>query len=1178
MIAALEENDGGEELEWYKQAATERCITYTKAKPIKSSDGLDGYITASYRTWRWGVLGICTNRGGGFSKGNEEPSKVKQAMINRSQPVHVRRHDGVARPPDEFETHQGRPEVQRRRRILRIMTNVALLTRMMLLFQPHLRPDMTIAQDLWREWDRRLVKKFGLSGLARRRNDKRTEDCVTACIWEAVWEVFGYKQTSALYPSISKKDEKGDLSPFHPSQLYEVIRILQPSHELISDAWTRNLDLAVSTSRSGINAMSMLAEAHNFDFTDLLCRSVDNNKKFNVRDHVKTVTKAGETAAKRWNGTEVEERRAAKRAAQEAAAMDPPTRVPVAEGAGPAAAPPPPVVAARAIQPPANVHPLMQALVRTQAHAAGALGAPPLGAGVPIHAQTARQNPPPDADEPTPKYNPPKFTRSQMFSLYPVGGDEKLGGAMEAPPKLDEIQRASEKLRVRREAIAEFRSNCLASSDNGKQVDDVEQLIANSGRPGNLQGASTSAQPIHVESSETLDKRYSCIAPDVLVASIFYETSHILHWSINEYAGGAQGKTHGQWDSTFNTTSGTRANRHYAQLGKFNDGKTKYDFGWVRVVSGTVASENDDQPKLKGCADFRTLAKYIVRNANDCPTQARFCYHEESIKDTLFLLAHNEENARMVPQMPSVPSERSPYNAMETEAQMVVAGGAAQVRPTRWAAQGKDGKYMAVSAADARGWAKPRHPDSGVEDSDLQRRVDGLLLRNRLFALSIVSSNKIQRVPPVRIMNDEVQVNAGILTDHCALLAEATLAAASIPGLKNAHEKLPGSATVPTRLAMSAYNPVEGRSENCMNDPSRYLSNAVNFPLAVQTWGVERARFLLGGMVKRAFGEDFDRDGDAVMTTAGSAAGKRKRPEGTAAAAPESATDDDDDGRVFDVDGNDLAETVYALPYSYDIVNIHLSASMTSLLYDDDLESEKTKLATQFQKKYKFSAKTEHAQLTLPFPGFLDDGRQLISLARRTKPHAVDGDVPVKDRATEAGRISVRYVSACLGRPAQMHEVREWASQRAGASQYYGVRGNLFSQSVWRRHALASLMARGMIASATETAANVVRYRSSQLFARVVEHASQTANTPFTSFAMDHARPNSYRAVEQRDVLKMLTHAYKKQRREGDAEDPLLLRLQKDEDEDMVDLEADDAFAGALCRDTGDDLDAPADL
>ena len=49
--------------------------------------------------------------------------------------------------------------------------------------------------------------------------------------------------------------------------------------------------------------------------------------------------------------------------------------------------------------------------------------------------------------------------------------------------------------------------------------------------------------------------------------------------------------------------------------------------------------------------------------------------------------------------------------------------------------------------------------------------------------------------------------------------------------------------------------------------------------------------------------------------------------------------------------------------------------------------------------------------------------------------------------------------------------MREWAAQRAGSSQYYGIEGNLFSQSVWRRHALAALQARGMISSPTETAA-----------------------------------------------------------------------------------------------------------
>ena len=38
---------------------------------------------------------------------NTPPAKATQATSTRSQPVHVRRHDGGARPPDEFDTHQG---------------------------------------------------------------------------------------------------------------------------------------------------------------------------------------------------------------------------------------------------------------------------------------------------------------------------------------------------------------------------------------------------------------------------------------------------------------------------------------------------------------------------------------------------------------------------------------------------------------------------------------------------------------------------------------------------------------------------------------------------------------------------------------------------------------------------------------------------------------------------------------------------------------------------------------------------------------------------------------------------------------------------------------------------------------------------------------------------------------
>ena len=522
MIAALEEADGGEEIEFYKQSCTERNITYQKAMPVKTSDGLEGHITASFKTWRWGVLTICTNRGGGFSKGTEEPSKVKQAMINRSQAIHVRKHDGVARPPDEFEMHHAKPEVMLRRTVIRVMTNLSLLVRYMLLFQPHLRPDMTIAQDQWREYDKHLVEKFGLNGLERRRNDKRTEDCVTACIWEAVWKVFGYLQTSVLCPSVSKRDDTGHLPSFHPSQLYEVIRILQPSDEIILDAWTRNLELSVSTSMTGNNVMSILAEAHHFNFTDLLCRSLDETGKLNVRDHVKPNSPEGERLAKVPTAQETEAAKAATDAMEED------------EGGETAA---------------------------MQDGEAGALRQP---------AQNEQRN---NAEHPSQGgrevggYQQPRYTRQSLFKLYPSSGTSGCPDPKAALPNLKEIQNATKRLRVRREATAKFRKQCLAMPADRQKSSDVEQMVTGS-RQRELPGVGKT--PRRPQAAPTMDREFSCIAPDLLMVSIFYSPTALLHWSLNEFVG--PGDTPG-FDRQ-NVVSGTHPGRHYVQNGKAADNKT----------------------------------------------------------------------------------------------------------------------------------------------------------------------------------------------------------------------------------------------------------------------------------------------------------------------------------------------------------------------------------------------------------------------------------------------------------------------------------------------------------------------------------------------------------------------------------------------------------------------------
>ena len=1035
MITSLEENDGGMDTEYHKQWCTERQVTYEKASSVKSSDGTEGHTSVHLRTYKYAKLVICTNRGGGYSKGSEEPTKVKEAMLNRSQAVHVRRHDGSTRTPDEFSKHQAKPEVLRRRACLRKATNLSIECRKMLLWLPHLRPNMTAAQTLWQEFDRRLVDKFGLHAIERRRNDKRLEDCISRTIWEKVWTVFGFKQTSVLFPEISKRNAAGKLPKFHPRQLYPVFQLLQPTREIALDAWTNSLELSASTSMTGTNVMSILAEAHHFHFTDLLCRSLDENNRFNVRDHVKPNDKESIKALQLPTAQE--------KIANDTSGVD--------------------------------------------------------------------------------NYAPPKETTPKFFSLFPQGASGGVRTGRFRTPELREMKLAAKRLRTRREATTSYRKACLNNTDNTIRNKDIIEIINSSSTDVKLSG---STSPNVRNGEESMDRLVSCITPDILMASVFYSPKDLLHWAIHEYSVSHTNGL-GVKFSAFNKVSGTHPDRHYAQYGKANDGKMRYDFGWVRVVTSSVETE-DATPKYKGCPDKRTLAKHL----KGLPTQRRFCYHEESMKDALYLLAHEEENSRFLPEMPTMRSEACPYVAMTLEHAGQEAGVSA-VRPTEFAAFSGEmkKKNKAVSAAVEDGWSKPRHPDSLVEDSDMQRRIDALILRNRLFATAIVASNYIAKEPPIRVYDNEIQVNAGILADHCALVAESVLACASIPGLKNAHEVFPDNGQAPMGLSTSCYKPQLGLESNNIESPYR-------FPLSNAKWNdPETSAWLLGKLAK-------DMPGLSSKTLTGN---KRPRQD---EASSSTAPMDVDSGATeavvqssdlkLDNDGNNPNELVFALPYSFDIVSIHLCVSMASLLFDDDVETDRAQLSKNFD-GIGFKKDTEIAQLNLPFPGYIERGRQMLSLTMPFKQTDDDGFCHVSDKhslmTSGEGGITKAYVSAHLGRAATDHDLREWCTQRMGATQWYGVSGNLFAQSVWRRHALASLKARGMIATETETVANLTRFASSQLFTRLVECMSKQEGSDFAHLGPMVSEPYSYRAVEHNEIVGYQLREEKRQKPSDDQEE-----------------------------------------
>ena len=85
----------------------------------------------------------CTNRGPAFTKGTEEPSEVKAALIDRSNFKVVCAQGGTTHDDAEFEANMRRPEANRKRRAFRILTCLTALLKMLIYRQSYLQPDLS---------------------------------------------------------------------------------------------------------------------------------------------------------------------------------------------------------------------------------------------------------------------------------------------------------------------------------------------------------------------------------------------------------------------------------------------------------------------------------------------------------------------------------------------------------------------------------------------------------------------------------------------------------------------------------------------------------------------------------------------------------------------------------------------------------------------------------------------------------------------------------------------------------------------------------------------------------------------------------------------------------------------------------------------------------------------------
>ena len=139
----------------------------------------------------------CTNRGPACTRGNEEPTEVKGALLDRANVQFVRTLGTKTHSDDEFKRNMTEPAVRRKVKAFRILTCLMGLTKLFIFRQSHFRPDMAFAQRLFDEWDSGpagLDRGYGLPKLSPRKNVKRIENCVTMTVLNAVAEVFFFKQ------------------------------------------------------------------------------------------------------------------------------------------------------------------------------------------------------------------------------------------------------------------------------------------------------------------------------------------------------------------------------------------------------------------------------------------------------------------------------------------------------------------------------------------------------------------------------------------------------------------------------------------------------------------------------------------------------------------------------------------------------------------------------------------------------------------------------------------------------------------------------------------------------------------------------------------------------------------------------------------------------------------------
>lgn len=202
-----------------------------------------------------------------FTK-NGDPSDTKFAMIDRSIAHVVRSVGKKARTDTEFYEHLSKPEQQSKLAVFRIFVCLVGATKLAIKGVPVFQPNLALANKLFDYLDNTMiVGEYNLPRRSARKSLKREENLKTMTIMKAVADVFLYKQ-SALQFEAGKLGPDGKPQPFKFCMLYDVIRQLRATPELIFMAWSQSLDYNIGTSSHSFAAMTALCNTFGFTVGD----------------------------------------------------------------------------------------------------------------------------------------------------------------------------------------------------------------------------------------------------------------------------------------------------------------------------------------------------------------------------------------------------------------------------------------------------------------------------------------------------------------------------------------------------------------------------------------------------------------------------------------------------------------------------------------------------------------------------------------------------------------------------------------------------------------------------------------------------------------------------------------------------------------------------------------------